>query len=422
MGNTNTRFAVTRSKTLLFVLVCAFAVFAICVFGTTRAFAIDTTIDTTDDAYVSEAGSGVWTTEHDAIYQTYVGDTLDMRSDMNLTTIYNKMLDIETGFPLIDTSQISLLNTASNLTVTINVPKGLEFNVSSVYMEDNALYKIDSTSTTGTVVGPGSFTINMSLKKSFTSYNDLKATIGGLPACNMGTTVPPDGFTNEIRVHFPGVKVNGDMVNNNVAVGMGTMTGAFSSTASMYGGFVTVPFSFGLSSHQYPGGVDAALDPASAITSVTVKVSPAAKVTVTKTWDHGAQAEANWPAAATVHLFADGVEVDKATLTAANSWTNVFDGLDPSKTYTVTEDAVTDYAATVGATTGTATDGYSVNISNAFTGTVPSETTSNDAAPSAPAATPSTGDGMALPAAVLAAIAGFCAALGFGVRARSRWR
>lgn len=353
----------------LSVLVGMLAVCILSLMTAGRAYAYSASIDTTDDAYVSEAGSGNWTTEHDAVYQTYVGDTLDLCSHMSLDPVLAQMNSFEGMFPGLDTSQISLIGTNGDLVVTIDVPEGTEFDVGSVYMVDNGLYEITSTSTSSTVTGPGSFQIYMSLKQSFTKYDDLKAAISGLPSCNMGGNVPPDGFGREIRVMFPNVKINNDMLNKNVTTGMGTMEGGFSATASMYGGLIKHDFALDLTSHQYAGGVDAILPAGSTTTSVTVMVNPTTSVAVTKTWDHGTQAKADWPTSATIHLLAGGTEVDKATLSSDGSWTYRFEGLDPTKTYTVTEDAVENYSSTVGNVTGSASSGYAVNVANTYSGT-----------------------------------------------------
>lgn len=86
-------------------------------------------------------------------------------------------------------------------------------------------------------------------------------------------------------------------------------------------------------------------------------------IPVAKTWDHGNQAQADWPTSATVHLLANGTEVAKATLTAADSWTHTFsdepryDTAGDAITYAVTEDAASDYTTTV---SGSAAAGFTV--------------------------------------------------------------
>lgn len=333
-----------------------------------KACAFEAQIDTVDDAYIAPAGTNDWTSEHDAVYQSYVGDTVDFCSDMSLDPVLGKMNAIEAQYPGVDTSIVKLLDAKGDLAVTIQVPEGLEFNVDDVYMLDNDLYQITGKSMSGTVVGPGQFTVNMGLKKAFASYDELKAAMESLSSCNMPTAAPNDGFAKEIRVVFPNVKVGEAMVNQNVAAGSGTMSGEFSATASIFGGLVTRPFVLSLASHQYPGGVDAVLPADSAITQVTLKVNPATTVTVSKTWDHGTQASSDWPQMATVHLWADGVEVAQAQLSADGSWSHVFSALDPSKTYTITEDAIDGYTTTIGTTTGSAATGYAIATSSVYSG------------------------------------------------------
>ena len=103
------------------------------------------------------------------------------------------------------------------------------------------------------------------------------------------------------------------------------------------------------------------------------------KITVSgaKTWNDAENQDGKRPESITVHLLADGTEVAKKTVTAADEWKWSFDGLDKYAAgkeiaYTVTEDAVTDYE--------TAVDGY--NITNTHTPekiTVSGEKTWNDA-------------------------------------------
>lgn len=90
-------------------------------------------------------------------------------------------------------------------------------------------------------------------------------------------------------------------------------------------------------------------------------------VVVTKAWEHGTQGQASWPASVTVHLLANGSEVDEATLDADGGWKHTFadeplyDTAGDAITYTVSEDAVSDYTAT---TTGDAKNGFT--ITNAY--------------------------------------------------------
>ncbi|MBQ7903081.1 MAG: Cna B-type domain-containing protein, partial [Oscillospiraceae bacterium] len=74
------------------------------------------------------------------------------------------------------------------------------------------------------------------------------------------------------------------------------------------------------------------------------------EVTVTKVWDDNNNQDGIRPANVTVRLYADGTEVGSATL--AGEWTYTFENLDKYAkgkeiVYTVSEDAVTGYEATV---------------------------------------------------------------------------
>lgn len=77
-------------------------------------------------------------------------------------------------------------------------------------------------------------------------------------------------------------------------------------------------------------------------------------IPVTKTWNDSNNADGNRPASVTVRLYADGAEVDSHVLTAAENWQFTFAEKpryqEDNKTeivYTVGEDAVAMYAATV---------------------------------------------------------------------------
>ncbi len=81
----------------------------------------------------------------------------------------------------------------------------------------------------------------------------------------------------------------------------------------------------------------------------------------TKIWDDGDNRDGKRPASITVRLFADGREIDVATVTAANSWAYTFGDMPKYSNgneivYTITEDTVSDYT--------TAISGY--NITNTY--------------------------------------------------------
>ena len=69
----------SRSRAVMGLFASILMALAMCLTGATEARAIDlggTTIDTLDDGYVAEAGSGNWTSEHDTVFQTSVGAKL----------------------------------------------------------------------------------------------------------------------------------------------------------------------------------------------------------------------------------------------------------------------------------------------------------------------------------------------------------
>ncbi len=73
------------------------------------------------------------------------------------------------------------------------------------------------------------------------------------------------------------------------------------------------------------------------------------EISVKKAWDDDDNADGNRPDSIKIHLFADGTEIDKVTVTADDDWTGSFTELPMYNedgeeiTYTVTEDAVTAY-------------------------------------------------------------------------------
>lgn len=88
-----------------------------------------------------------------------------------------------------------------------------------------------------------------------------------------------------------------------------------------------------------------------------------AHVAVTKVWDDNNDAAGKRPDHITVQLISGGTVIKTAALSQANSWKYTFTGLDASKSYTVKEITVTDYAASY---SGTASTG--ITITNTYTG------------------------------------------------------
>ncbi|MDE7248588.1 MAG: Cna B-type domain-containing protein, partial [Lachnospiraceae bacterium] len=89
----------------------------------------------------------------------------------------------------------------------------------------------------------------------------------------------------------------------------------------------------------------------------------------TKTWDDANNQDGIRPTSITVHLFANGTEVESKTVTEADGWSWKFENLDKFKEgveieYTLTEDVVTGYSTTV--------DGF--DITNSYTPGVTSRT------------------------------------------------
>ena len=103
--------------------------------------------------------------------------------------------------------------------------------------------------------------------------------------------------------------------------------------------------------------------------------SGTATVTVggTKTWADNNNAAGTRPDAVTLHLLANGTEVGTAVATKENGWAYSFgaqaavDGNGKAIQYTVTEDAVTGYTASVSAPV-TENDKIVINVTNTYTG------------------------------------------------------
>ncbi len=89
----------------------------------------------------------------------------------------------------------------------------------------------------------------------------------------------------------------------------------------------------------------------------------------TKTWDDADNQDGIRPTSITVHLFANGTEIESKTVTEADGWAWKFENLDKFKDgveieYTLTEDVVEGYSTTV--------DGF--NVTNSYTPGVTSRT------------------------------------------------
>ena len=91
------------------------------------------------------------------------------------------------------------------------------------------------------------------------------------------------------------------------------------------------------------------------VTVTNTNEAAVVEITGTKIWDDIDDKYLKRPDSVTIHLFADGVEIDKMTVTEAEDWTWTFTGLPKYKegavgqeiVYTITEDAVTGYITTV---------------------------------------------------------------------------
>ncbi len=96
---------------------------------------------------------------------------------------------------------------------------------------------------------------------------------------------------------------------------------------------------------------------------------------VKKTWNDNDDHDGKRPESITVQLTADGTPVSGSTLTLneSNEWKGLFGNLPVHNSsggeivYGVTEDAVSGYETSIGTITGTATDGYSITVTNTHT-------------------------------------------------------
>ena len=91
------------------------------------------------------------------------------------------------------------------------------------------------------------------------------------------------------------------------------------------------------------------------VTVTNTNEADVVEITGSKIWDDIDDKYLKRPDSVTIHLFADGVEIDKKTVGEAEDWTWTFTGLAKYKAgavgqeivYTITEDAVTGYITTV---------------------------------------------------------------------------
>ncbi len=98
-----------------------------------------------------------------------------------------------------------------------------------------------------------------------------------------------------------------------------------------------------------PAGYTAVVD---GLTITNTHVPEVISVNVSKVWKDNDNNDGVRPESVTVHLFADGKEVGKATLSEANSWKYTFDNLPLNSegkpvTYTVSEDSVEGYSTSL---------------------------------------------------------------------------
>lgn len=89
------------------------------------------------------------------------------------------------------------------------------------------------------------------------------------------------------------------------------------------------------------------------------------KVTVTKVWNDGNNADGKRPDAITVHLYKNGQVIQTVTLNQANGWTWAFEDLEKFEdgkeiTYTISEDSVEGYTTNL---TGSAAEGFTLTNS-----------------------------------------------------------
>ena len=157
-----------------------------------------------------------------------------------------------------------------------------------------------------------------------------------------------------------------------------------------------------------PDGYEATVtgDAASGFTITNAHVPETVSIPVAKKWVGGEGG------AVTVRLLADGADTGKAlTLSATGGWTGSFDGLPKFEggkqiAYAVSEDAVEGYSSEI---TGDAAGGFTVTNTKDGTPGKPGKPSGRSGLGSSLA---KTGDGAALPAALLAAaLAGAAAAL-----------
>ncbi|MBQ8564021.1 MAG: Cna B-type domain-containing protein, partial [Firmicutes bacterium] len=100
---------------------------------------------------------------------------------------------------------------------------------------------------------------------------------------------------------------------------------------------------------------------------------PTTSVTVNKVWSDDNDAAGKRPGSITVQLLKDGNVYDTKTLSSSNSWKASWYGLSIYSTWTVSEEAVTDYASSI---TGNGTS--SVTITNTYVPPTEPEETPDD--------------------------------------------
>ncbi|WP_051353720.1 InlB B-repeat-containing protein [Atopobium fossor] len=196
-------------------------------------------------------------TEHDEIYTTTSGSTVDYTGALNVNAIKEQMANIEKLYPGVDQSQIMVNVADCTFTASFEVPEGITLP-SNIQVSTNNFgdaFEVANVQTSGNKV-----TVTMKLKDGFTKYTDLQDAVA--------KAGDADGW---MKLILHGVKVNDDVTPGTKLTVVGTIAGAMKATATTGGGH-SKAFSFVWNGEQWADGKDATTDASDTSISFTLTV------------------------------------------------------------------------------------------------------------------------------------------------------
>jgi hypothetical protein len=206
-------------------------------------------------------------TEHDAVFETTVGSTLDLVGAIDTTDILGQMDAIEQSFGSPDGSTIAIDVRDFGFTAKVKLGAGLTFP-STLTTKDIELigfepgFKVSSVNVDGDTATIG---FSLANPESIHTYADLKSIVEGAGV--------QDGAPGPrwMKVIIPAVNVSADVAEGTQITTTGEVSGMFKALATSQSGTQRA-YSFAWNGTQWADGSDAA-NPTSSNVSFTVKTT-----------------------------------------------------------------------------------------------------------------------------------------------------